>query len=231
MNFNIIIEYKNEIIRDKKVLLKKPYTLLLLPFLLIRFIYLRFKKNVTTVYLLEMDLTPKGIRDFKYIIIDKYGECQEIIKKRIIEENRKDNYEGLVKKRLEKGDRIYLLYDNKIPVSFLFVSYKEAILTPINYKFTLPENYIAIYDVYTFSEYRGKGYYKDLFNFTINYNYLKGYRKVYLWLMKHNKVSIISHNKIGIDKVVEELIEEIKYFRRKIYRKKVLYNSLNLIEQ
>lgn len=228
MNFK---KYKLEIKKNKKILLTKPIYLLLLPIIFLNYVYVRFKKTSTTIYLLEMDLFYYNSTNYQYKIIREYKDCKKIIEMRIKEENWFDEYKEIVRKRLNDGDYMVVLFNNDTPVSYLFVSIDKVKLNPIDLMFKLPKSSIAIYDVYTFKDYRNKGYYKNIFRFTVNYHFNLGFRKSYLWLMKHNQISILSHNNLGMKNVIEEITEVRKYFTRKIFRKKVDYNSLKLIEK
>lgn len=224
-------KYKLEIKKNKKILLTKPIYLLFLPIILLNYVYIRFKKTSITIYLLEMDLSCYSSDGYQYKIFREYKYCKEIIELRIEEESWFDEYKEIVKKRFSNGDYMIVLFNNDTPISYLFVSIDKVKLNPIDLIFKLPKDSIAIYDVYTFKDYRNKGYYKNIFRFTVNYHFNLGYRKSYLWLMKHNQISILSHNNLGMKNVIEEITEVRKYFTRKIFRKKVNYNSLELIEK
>ena len=191
-----------------KTFFKKPVYLFYVPLILIIVIKNRWKKDETTIYILEMALGNRNYRN-NYIFkkSNDNAEIKKLANERLCEDEviQNSNYTKEVLMRIKKGDNYVAAYNGLDIVSILFISEKDSFLSPVRYKIFFPENTIGIYDVYTKKEYRGKGIYSDLFNFTINYYYNDGYKNAWLWLMKHNKVSILSHNKVGMRNVIKKI--------------------------
>jgi GNAT superfamily N-acetyltransferase len=114
-----------------------------------------------------------------------------------------------MKKRFERGDfAIGLSNEFGEPLSYLFLSNDVVIFSQVGIKLTLPNNCFGIYDVYTYPNGRGKGFYKHLFYYSIAYMKKQGYHKLWLWLMAHNKVSVIVHSNFGISRISKILTKK-----------------------
>ena len=75
---------------------------------------------------------------------------------------------------------------------------------------SLPIHTFGIYDVYTYKQERGKGFYTQLFYYSVDQMSSQGFDKLWLWLMSHNVTSINVHYKIGIRRITKILTETLK---------------------
>ena len=172
-------------------------------------------------------------RNYSYAIGNSVNELKQFVDNRIKEDVTllDFDYEGNIHLRMQKGDKYYVLKENDAIASILFVSFTSALITPVSYELKMPAGYVGIYDVYTLQKYRGKRLYQNLFNFCVDSLFREGYKKAYLWLMKHNVPSVVVHNKLGMKTVVKIIMMKQGYgFRwRKI--KEVNFNSICLLEK
>lgn len=101
-----------------------------------------------------------------------------------------------------------VLFVNNLPASFLFVAEKIAYFQQFNLKVALDNDCFAVYDVFTFISFRGKGLYEELLSNVLNQ--MRNYNKFWLWVMQHNQISVKVHSQLQINHVVR-IYEE--YFR------------------
>jgi len=217
-----------------KYLLQNPSEIYLIFPLTLRVFKNRMKKDITEIFLLEMDLGPREYdKSYTYAVGNNANELMQFVKDRINEDETLSgfNYKENIYLRMEKGDKYFILKKNGVIASILFVSYSRTFISPVAYELKIPDGYVGIYDVYTLQEYRGKGLYQNLFNFCVDNLFKDGYRKAYLWLMKHNIPSIVVHNKLGMKTVVKVIIMKQKYGLRWKKVKEVSFNSNNLLKK
>lgn len=228
-SYNLARKYLKE---NPAKLLSKLYLIFFVPFVLVLTLVNRLKTYSCAVYLLDMELKPTEVNDIKFEIYDKSNldlASDIAIKRQSENSSFDDNYTDTVIKRLNRGDFLICFKISDKTASFLFLSEKRAILEQVNEIIELPTGFIAIYDVYTFKEFRGKGFYGKLFNAVCIYEFNRGFKNCYLWVMKHNRESVIVHNKIGMKSVIKEFKFIQKYGFRTTKSVDVNYNSLELI--
>lgn len=229
LNFKIALKRKG--IRH---LLENPSEIYLLFPLIIRVLKNRMVKDLTEVFLLEMELEPRKYdKSYDYVIGNNMNELRQFVNDRIKEDATLSNfdYEENIYLRMQRGDRYFVLKENDVIASILFVSFTSAFITPVAYELKIPDGYVGIYDVYTLQKYRGKGLYQNLFNFCVDNLFRKGYKKAYLWLMKHNVPSVVIHNKLGMKTVVRIIMMKQGYGLRWKKIKEVNFDSICLLEK
>lgn len=207
---------KNQIRQHPTILLKKPWMILMVPLVIAQIIFNRFRKSKTIVYLTETNLleitdNPSlelANREFK--IIENFNEFVWFAEHRTIEDKEAgDNFVSVVKTRFKRGDfAIVYLENEKFPLSYVFITTKYAVFTPVGMTLPLPDKTFGMYDVYTFKAARSKGYYSHLFEYSIFYMKKLGYKKIWLWLMAHNIKSVKVHYKLGLKTIIMILTEK-----------------------
>lgn len=210
---------KNRIKAEPIILLKKPWLVFFIPIVLICVIANRIKSSLTQVYLTESlvdsllkqnAVTAVGGNKFK--ILTSFADFSEYARQRILEEvDQSESLNKLIRKRFDQGDfAIVFTEETGNPLSYVFIGTDYAFFTPVGISLKMPEKTFGMYDVYTFKESRGKGHYSSLFYHAVGYMKNKGYEKMWLWLMKHNEVSVKVHYKLGIRKIVKILTERLR---------------------
>jgi len=207
---SLLKNLKNRIKAEPIILLKKPWLVFLIPLVLVYMICYRLRSSTTVVYLTESKLDELLTFKNKPVITGNtfslitspecFNDCKQ---KRILEDNEVGELFGhVLNRRFESGDFAIVYLDQQlIPLSYVFICTRQAVFTPVGITLSLPKGIFGMYDVYTFSEARGKGYYADLFYYSIDLMMQRGFRKMWLWLMKHNSVSVDVHYKLGIRKI------------------------------
>ncbi len=208
------LELYQEVKHNPQLIFKNPYCLILTPAFLVLFVKKRWNTSPERIYLTETKifehlLLSKGINHSYQIrkIID-YQNASSLINQRIKEENISLNYIEETKKRFYRGDYLMVLFVNNLPASFLFVAEKIAYFQQFNLKVALDNDCFAVYDVFTFISFRGKGLYEELLSNVLNQ--MRNYNKFWLWVMQHNQISVKVHSQLQINHVVR-IYEE--YFR------------------
>ncbi len=215
--------------RQPFVFLSKPYLILFLPALPVIYLLKRWNSPVQEIFLTETFLKDINVdleeRNFDYTIkkINDVVELQSIADLRMLEDDQVSEYRELVNYRIRKGDFVYALITDKIIVSYVFISLNEADLSQVDHTEKIEDKCFAIYDVYTFKEYRGKHYYKKLLLAVCNLMEKEGYVLFWLWLMKHNLESVKVHDKLNINHVIKEYCLFYRFGRRNFLAKKVDY--------
>lgn len=216
-----------EIKRNPRLLLQKPWLIAMVPYLFFQATKKRWKSDVQSIYLTEtiiknhplMHMTPdSGFYVRQILNID---EAINLINKRITETAIDISYKKEVVRRLEKADYIVVLFQNEIPLSFLFVSENEIDLSQVGCNEQIPDKCFAVYDVYTFNQFRAKGYYSRLLSETMRFMGKKGYLRFWLWIMQHNQVSVLVHEKLKINRIISIYSECFRYGFRRFFRKDV----------
>ncbi len=203
MNKPYFKKEKEEIRADYSILFRKPVYLLIIPLLFFHSAYNRLKYSSTSIYLTKtcIDKTlidTADIRNLKVVMTS--ASFKNLAAFRASEDPTISltQYLKIIEKRFSRGDRcLILLNTNEVPVSYLFVSEKVIDIPEVNLCRSLTNAEASIFDVYTFSTSRGKGYHQQLFQKSYSYLSQCSIDNVYLWLMKHNKASIKAHLKVG----------------------------------
>jgi|WetSurMetagenome_2_1015567.scaffolds.fasta_scaffold311461_2 GNAT superfamily N-acetyltransferase len=222
---------------EPTILLKKPWLVFLLPIILIIALTSRLKSTKTVLYLTETDLDGLLKIPQKQILpnllfhrVTDFNEFMNCAMKRRNEDPElRDILLEIVKQRFNKGDFALICSDyKKDPLSYLFICTDSAEFTPVGINLRLPDFTFGMYDVYTFKDSRGKGYYSFLFYHAVDYMMKQGYNSMWLWLMAHNSVSVKVHNKLGIDNISKILTEKMNYgfIRRNVQDVKMLLADL-----
>lgn len=217
-----------------KYLLQNPAEIYLLFPLIVRVLKNRMVKDLTEIFLLEMELEPREYDgNYEYVIGNNVNELVGFVNNRIKEDVTLlgFDYEENICLRMKKGDKYFVLKERDTIASILFVSFTRVFITPVAYELKMPPGYVGIYDVYTLQKYRGKGLYQNLFNFCVDSLFREGYKKAYLWLMKHNIPSVMVHNKLGMKTVVKIIMMKQRYGFRWKKVKKVNFDSIQLLEK
>jgi GNAT superfamily N-acetyltransferase len=228
---------KTRIKSEPIILLKKPWLVFLLPILFIIIIISRVKSTETIVYLTETELDRllkiakkqilPGLLFHKVTDFNGFLNCA--IKRRNEDPEIKDILFEILRKRFNKGDFALICSNSeKDPLSYLFICTDHAEFTPVGIRLRLPDHTFGMYDVYTFKNSRGKGYYAILFNHAIDYMMNLGFNSMWLWLMTHNSVSVKVHNKLGIENICKILTEKMTFgfIRRNVRDVKMLLTDL-----
>ncbi len=130
-------------------------------------------------------------------VVRDLESIKNLIDERIQKSSGHSRYLQEVNRRFAMGD--YCLVqkvDNEV-VGYLFISEKIAHLAPVRVKRKLLPGEVAIYDVYTREQFRGKGCYPALFESACQWLMARGYTTIWLWVMPHNMVSVKTHLKLG----------------------------------
>ncbi len=188
------------------------------PMLAISFIMKRWNTKAEIIYLIETNILKHQLLnvsnrpDYNLTIYTSFEQSKPIINKRIEEEQFLDERYSLeVKKRFNSGDTLYVLELKSQPITFLFTSTQSANINQINLKIPLVKGCFTVYDVYTFKNYRSKGYYQYLLSCVIYEHKKLGFTKFWLWLMKHNQISVKVHDLLGINHVIKVFTGYYRY--------------------
>jgi ribosomal protein S18 acetylase RimI-like enzyme len=196
-----------------KIIFACPKYNLYLPFIAFSILKNRLKNNIVSVYIIQMALEKRSHCEKNNIKkITDVSELKEFCAKREREDKLcEGEYLTEVTDRLKQGDFcVAMLIENNI-ASVLFVSTNSCYISTLGINLKLPEDTIAIYDVYTSTQYRQKGFYRQIFNYCVNDYFNKGFRQVWLWVMEHNKTSIIVHNALGFKRIIRKLSLKQKF--------------------
>jgi len=211
---------KNRIKLEPRILLKRPWLLFVIPIIISVIIYYRLRRSETVVYLTETKLSEllentkeTSIPDSIFRIITEYKKFLDYASKRIIDDSVLNDFLlDVIKRRFDRGDYAIIYLDPFLnPLSYLFICTKIAEFTPVGIDLPLPARTFGIYDVYTFRNQRGQGYYTHLFWYTVKIMKKKGYDKIWLWLMAHNTMSVKVHKKLGITRIIKILTEKLNF--------------------
>lgn len=198
-------------------MLKKPYSLLFLPYFCYLYIKLRWNKEAETIYLTETNLKDnfrlmnESSQGFSLKELTDLNECKSLAVRRIADEGYSENYEMELLKRLDRSDKIFTLSHGLELCSFVFVSERIADLSQLSTILELPPNCFAVYDVYTFKEFRGRGLYEILLSKVLKEMDSRGFTHFWLWVMAHNQISVKVHEKLGINHVVSKFSQYYRF--------------------
>ena len=64
---------------------------------------------------------------------------------------------------------------------------------------------MGFYDAFTLHNYRGKGFYKAVFNYCVNVCYKKGFKEAWLGISLDNAHSFLVHRSLGMRKILLEV--------------------------
>jgi hypothetical protein len=115
------------------------------------------------------------------------------------------SYSAELRKRILRGDWCLSSVINGEIISVMFLSKGPCWLGPVAYSLSLPQGIIGFYDVYTLPTYRRQGLYRDLFLTGINSCLDAGYKRVWMWIMLHNRTSVIVHDKLGLNHIIRSI--------------------------
>lgn len=190
---------------DPSILLRKTKLIVLLPLALFFLILKRVKYQKFTVLMVKVStssLIKKYNEDYNLVWINKPNEMLHVFLLRAeLEKNMAAQYIHEVNQRFIKGNQCVILKEGDTIASYLFISYNEAYIDAVDYNLSLLPDQAAVYDVYTFPEFRGRSLYPRLFFLVSDILKERGYNEILLWLMPHNLRSIKSHLKIGFNEV------------------------------
>jgi len=228
-----ISELYKETKRNPELIFKNPFNLLLIPVFFVILIKNRWKTQTEFIFLTEtkIDGHPLLNREIKpFYQIKKFFDYQ--LANRIIEQRVKEEKGAVfniedIKKRFERGDYMMVLFVNNLPASYLFISEKIAYFQQVNFKEVLDNDCFAIYDVYTFIDFRGKGLYEDLISVVLNQ--MKKHDRFWLWVMQHNQISVKVHHRLQINRVICIYEENFRFGFRVLKKKNTNFLLSDLI--
>lgn len=199
-----------KIIRKEPLLfLKRPYYLFLFPAFIFIYIRKRWKTETETIYLILTYLDGHYLLDKKLPpsnevkMYRNFNDIKDIMLRRCEEDGMHGNYINEYQKRIKRGDCLVTLLIGNDIISYIFISEKKAYFSQLNFSEYLENECFAVYDVYTFKKYRGKGLYEILLAEVFREFKKRGYTKFWLWVMKHNKISLKVHQKLNINHVIK----------------------------
>lgn len=206
-------------------------------FLMINLLRKRWQSNSEEIYLTKTKLeqhqllfvkTPEHLK-FKIFDLEN-NDYKKIVSNRALIEER-DEYLETVLQRLKKGDRLIAIIDSTTekPISFLFVALNNITLNPIHKKISIEKNAIGVYDVYTYPEYRKKGFYEIILSLTIKFFFEQNFNYLYLWVMKQNQISVKTHSNLLINNVIAIFSERYLYGFRIVKSKNELFQLNKLL--
>lgn len=202
--------------KNPKLIFHYPFHILILPYFLLLAFIRRLYSPKQTIYLIETYIKDSLL---KYDLPDElilkrisiFNEVESFIKYRIQESGLSEDYLSEVKRRFERGDYMFILLNNKQPISFVFISEKKAYFNQVNHVEILPVDCFAVYDVYTYKFFRGKGYYSLLLSNVLKVLKNKGFVRFWLWVMKHNSISVQVHDKLNVNNVIAYYVEYYRF--------------------
>lgn len=224
---------KKTIKSEPRAILRKPWILLAIPFILIDILRKRLRSSNSVVYLTETKLAEVIVKPHepflpnRFRVIRSLVEFSKFSEAHVAENPGSAEYYRLdTRQRFERGDfAIVFLDELNEPLSYLFIATRKAVFAQVGITLPLPEGIFGMYDVYTYQVARGKGYYSQLFWYSIHYLDEQGYEGIWLWLMAHNKVSVTVHYKLGITHITKILTKTVAMGRS---RKEVKDVDMNL---
>lgn len=206
--------------------------------LIYRVIRSRWNSDSQSVYLIETDLdnhplnseNEGWIDEYQLFEIWDYEKAKPLIMARLKEENLDQGYLNETRDRFGNGDRL-LLISSKEPLSFIFISTSSAYFNQVGHTEPLPDSCFSVYDVYTFKKHRGKGLYRITLSLATKAMYAKGFTKFWLWVMKHNKVSVMVHDRLGVNQVIAVFTEYFKFGKRVFRKEEVRIKLSTLLDE
>lgn len=233
---NQIDAYYKKLKEQPYTFLKKPYYIFLIPFFVFIFLKKRWKTETDVIYLTETNLAGhkllNSFRDHNYqfrLFFNQQDVIQSLIK-RMNEETGLQNYIAETAKRFNRGDYLAALVSMNQIASYLFISEKTAELSQVKCNEKLEKGCFAIYDVYTFKDYRNRGLYEVLLSEVSRLMVKKTFNKFWLWVMKHNQISVAVHQKLEINKGKRVYKSCYRYGFRFISKKNVNFLLSDLLE-
>ena len=122
-------------------------------------------------------------------------------------ERRGNWYHDYSKDLLNNGNYCFTVQVNGKIESCLWTSFKDIYFHSMQYSLPVPENAVPLIDAYTTEEFRGKGFYKDLWSYFVNYLIdLQKFDRIFVPIYSGNKRSLQVHKKLGADKIVIRVI-------------------------
>lgn len=193
----------------------------------------RLKYSKVRVYCILDEIEKFQFNQSKYfvgnlVILDDAVEIFDQSKSRY-DEKVHDFFKKLYHKRIQRGDKLFALRINDETLCSLWVSCDTVFIESVDYWFKLPQHTFAFYDVFTYERYRGKGYYRYFLNLVMTYFREKGFIYYYLWVMRHNQVSIHAHNKLSINRIKQEVLLTRFFGMKRIKMREVDYQIAELI--
>ncbi len=124
-----------------------------------------------------------------------------------------NDYTDLVKKRIHAGAWCYIARQKNTHsfIGILFAVGNSCYVEAVRYQVKIPPDTVGIFDVYTSIEFRGQGFYTQLFNTAINDFLKKGYRLTWIWIMPHNLTSLAVHNQLGLSHIFLKVIHRQRW--------------------
>jgi len=214
-------QYYKQIKQQPIIVFNRPYLLLLMPLFIYFFFRDRWNTKPEIIYLTETEIAGHNLllleqkENFNLYWYNDFVSSEKIILKRINEENNFEKYILETKKRFRLGDSLITLEIENQPAAYVFMSTKKACYTQVHFNEDLLKKFFAVYDVYTFRDFRGKGYYKYLLSSVMKEMQSKQYKYLWLWVMEHNQASVKIHDKLKINHIIRTYQENYKFGIRK----------------
>lgn len=168
----------------------------------------RWSFHIDTIYVLEMPLEVREVDP--QVAMQRITSLEPLLyfaRKREAQDPQWQgrSYVNELQQRFARGDWCMVLgLDGEI-ASALFLSKGSCWLSPVGYTLSLPEETVGLYDVYTTPAHRRRGLYAKLFSACINACIGDGYRRAWMWIMPHNRGSLIAHNKLGMNHIIRSI--------------------------
>ncbi|MCB9274503.1 MAG: GNAT family N-acetyltransferase [Lewinellaceae bacterium] len=211
------LHLKQTLKEDRLALLKKPYFLIYLPALLLHALKNRWRSPEDVLYLTETELSVSHQLMSRYLPEGYTIEwawalpgIELLARQRAAEEHTGDAYLRKLASRFEQGDYALVLYGEGAPLAYLFISERRANFEQAHTQIKLPAGCFACYDVYTLTDCRGRGLYASLLAAAFQNMGNKGFKKMWLWVMEQNQLSVQVHFRLGIGHVVKVVSERYR---------------------
>lgn len=168
----------------------------------------RWKPGKDVIYILQMHLEKRcidpGVSVFK---ITDTGKILQFAHDRELEDSNweQGKYVQDVIQRINRGDVCFgAQRDGKI-VSVIFASRGPCHLGPVGYYLKIPSGTMGYYDAYTLASYRRQGLYSNVFSKCVNTSLDEGYHTAWMWIMRHNIISLKTHDSLDMNHVFMEI--------------------------
>ncbi|HDQ45023.1 MAG TPA: hypothetical protein ENN17_05915 [bacterium] len=197
--------------RDFRSIFLTPSHLYLFVILVLRALIIRLIPSRTTMYFIRKPIDSLNpVRHEPGYVFKTFDRCSdEII--RFAEARSSENkdligeiYLDILKNRFQKGVlACSLLNDKNDIVSIFFTSNQSTFIEQVREYFEPEDLEIIIADIYTLKEYRRKGLYLILLNHAGAYYLKQGFKSFVMWIMKHNRATVMAQLKAGFTSVFQ----------------------------
>ena len=118
-------------------------------------------------------------------------------------EQREHWYPSLAEKRFDDGNICFVAEHEKKIISCVWTSFNEVYLPNVEYTLRVEKEVAPLIDGWTSPDFRGMGVYNFVWNNTIRYlREHSEYKKIYGFIQPTNKLSLIVHRRMNLEKVI-----------------------------